>query len=72
MTPGTEASDALVRDIQAHVRTRLAAHEYPREVAFVAEMPMTSTGKIMRRVLRQQEIERREAQSPDQNKGETP
>jgi acetyl-CoA synthetase len=51
---GEEAGPALARDIQAHVKTRLAAHEYPREVAFVRELPMTATGKIMRRKLREQ------------------
>jgi acetyl-CoA synthetase len=44
--------EALARDIQAHVKTRLAAHEYPREIAFVDELPMTTTGKIVRRELR--------------------
>ena len=34
-------------------RTRLAAHEYPREVAFIQSLPMTATGKIMRRELRE-------------------
>ena len=34
------------------MKTRLAAHEYPREVAFVESLPMTTTGKIMRRELR--------------------
>jgi acetyl-CoA synthetase len=51
---GHAASDALAADIQAFVRTRLAAHEYPREVAFIDEMPMTTTGKIIRRLLRAQ------------------
>ena len=58
--PGVETSDALARDIQSHVKSQLAAHEYPREVEFVPEMPLTSTGKIMRRVLRQREVERKE------------
>ena len=49
---GYTPSDLLARDIQAHVKTRLAAHEYPREVAFVSELPMTTTGKIIRRALR--------------------
>jgi acetyl-CoA synthetase len=49
---GVEASDALAADIQGFVRTRLSAHEYPREVAFIAEMPMTTTGKVIRRLLR--------------------
>jgi acetyl-CoA synthetase len=47
-------SDELARDIQAYVKTRLAAHEYPREVEFVSELPMTTTGKIIRRELRAQ------------------
>jgi len=51
-----EASEALAADIQGHVRTRLAAYEYPREIAFVDALPMTTTGKIMRRKLRQWQI----------------
>jgi acetyl-CoA synthetase len=50
---GVTGNDALVKEIQAHVRTRLAAHEYPREIAFVDVLPMTATGKIIRRELRQ-------------------
>ncbi|MFL4978709.1 MAG: acyl-CoA synthetase [Xanthobacteraceae bacterium] len=46
-------SDALAADIQAFVKTRLSAHEYPREVAFIDSMPMTTTGKIIRRLLRE-------------------
>ncbi|HET6619866.1 MAG TPA: acyl-CoA synthetase [Dongiaceae bacterium] len=49
---GYVPGDDLVRAIQAHVKTRLAAHEYPREIAFVGELPMTTTGKIIRRELR--------------------
>jgi acetyl-CoA synthetase len=49
---GHTPSEVLARDIQAHVKTRLAAHEYPREIAFVEELPMTTTGKIIRRELR--------------------
>ena len=45
-------TEALARDIRAFVRRRLAAHEYPREIAFVAELPMTVTGKVIRRELR--------------------
>ena len=52
------AGEALAREIQAHVKNRLAAHEYPREVEFIAELPMTTTGKIMRRELRQAEAEK--------------
>lgn len=49
---GHEASDALKAEIQAHVRRRLAAHEYPRQVDFVDALPLTATGKIIRRQLR--------------------
>jgi acetyl-CoA synthetase len=50
---GQAPSDALAADIQAFVKTRLSAHEYPREVAFIDSMPMTTTGKIIRRLLRE-------------------
>ncbi|MEZ4657739.1 MAG: hypothetical protein R2911_09215 [Caldilineaceae bacterium] len=49
---GITGDEALIRDIQEHVKVRLAAHEYPRQIEFVAELPMTTTGKIMRRLLR--------------------
>ncbi len=57
LKPGFAASEALTREIQDFVKTRLAAHEYPREVAFVDNLPMTTTGKIMRRELRRLHIE---------------
>jgi acetyl-CoA synthetase len=47
------ASDALTAEIQSFVKTRLSAHEYPREVAFIDDMPMTTTGKVIRRLLRE-------------------
>ncbi len=50
---GREASDALAADIQAFVKTRLSGHEYPREIAFIDDMPMTTTGKVIRRLLRE-------------------
>jgi acetyl-CoA synthetase len=49
---GRAPSDALAGEIQDFVRTHLSAHEYPREVAFIDEMPMTTTGKVIRRLLR--------------------
>ncbi|MBV8836852.1 MAG: AMP-binding protein, partial [Alphaproteobacteria bacterium] len=51
---GTAGTDALANEIRDFVRTRLSAHEYPREVAFIREMPMTTTGKVIRRILRDQ------------------
>ena len=50
---GIAPTDALAAEIQGFVRTRLSAHEYPREVAFIDEMPMTTTGKVIRRLLRE-------------------
>jgi acetyl-CoA synthetase len=46
-------SDALAAEIQTYVKTRLSGHEYPREVAFIDDMPMTTTGKVIRRLLRE-------------------
>ena len=51
---GQQPSDALAAEIQDFVKTRLSAHEYPREVAFIEQMPMTTTGKVIRRLLREQ------------------
>ncbi|HZH26537.1 MAG TPA: acyl-CoA synthetase [Azospirillaceae bacterium] len=52
LNEGFAPSDDLAAAIAEHVRTRLAAHEYPREIDFVDELPMTTTGKIIRRELR--------------------
>jgi acetyl-CoA synthetase len=51
---GFAPSPDLAADIQKFVRERLSAHEYPREVAFIDQMPLTTTGKVIRRVLRDQ------------------
>jgi len=50
---GQPPSDALASEIQTFVRTRLSAHEYPREVVFIDDLPMTTTGKVIRRLLRE-------------------
>jgi acetyl-CoA synthetase len=50
---GYEPSPALAAEIQMFVKERLAAHEYPRKVRFVSSMPMTVTGKIRRKDLRE-------------------
>lgn len=52
LKPGTKQTPELTKDIQSFVRTRLAAHEYPREINYVDELPMTTTGKIIRRKLK--------------------
>lgn len=50
--------DALTATLQAHVRDRLAPYEYPKEIEYIEELPMTTSGKVQRNVLRAQEIER--------------
>ncbi|WP_158926396.1 acyl-CoA synthetase [Acidisphaera sp. S103] len=52
---GHATDDSVVADIQSFVRTRLSQHEYPRLVAFVADLPRTPAGKINRKALRDQE-----------------
>ncbi len=49
---GFEASEHLTRELQEHVRIKLSAHEYPREVRYIDALPQTATGKIIRRALR--------------------
>jgi len=52
LRPDFTPSDALKNDIAQFVKERLSAHEYPREIEFVESLPMTTTGKIIRRELR--------------------
>ena len=54
LNDGVTGDDKLKREIQEHVKVKLAAHEYPREIFFVDELPMTTTGKVIRRELRAQ------------------
>ncbi len=54
--PASANHDDLVHRLQDWVKTRLAAHEYPRFVEFVTEFPMTPSGKIQRRLLRQKHM----------------
>ena len=46
-------NEILKRSIQNHVKLKLAAHEYPRLIEFVHELPLTTTGKIIRKDLRE-------------------
>lgn len=52
LNDGYTGSDDLAAEIAAHVKSRLAAYEYPRVVRFITDMPMTTTGKIIRATLR--------------------
>ncbi len=56
LAAGRTASDALVEELKAWVKQRLAAHAYPREIEFVDELPKTPSGKVQRFVLRNLEI----------------
>lgn len=51
---GHAGSDELVEELRAHVRARLARHEVPRAIEFIAEIPVTASGKVIRRELREQ------------------
>jgi acetyl-CoA synthetase len=53
----------LAAELQAHVKGKLAPYEYPKEIEFIDALPMTTTGKVQRRVLRQQEEERARLQA---------
>ncbi|HEY5898217.1 MAG TPA: AMP-binding protein [Burkholderiales bacterium] len=55
LQPGEAPSQALIEDIQTHVRARLAPYEYPREIEFIEALPMTTTGKVQRKELRKRE-----------------
>lgn len=58
LRPGNEASAALTRTLQDHVKSVTAPYKYPRAVEYVSELPATVTGKINRRALRDRELER--------------
>ena len=55
LAPGYVVGSDLAEEIQQSVRRRLSAHEYPREVEFIDELPMTTTGKVRRIDLRARE-----------------
>lgn len=53
-----ETDQVLIAELQSHVRGKLAPYEYPKEIEFIDQLPMTTTGKLQRRVLRLLEEER--------------
>jgi acetyl-CoA synthetase len=59
LKPNVAASPELAEEIGLYVRTRLSAAEYPREIAFVDTIPLTTSGKVIRRHFR--ELVKREA-----------
>jgi acetyl-CoA synthetase len=54
VAPGIPADAKLTESVRDWVKTRLSAHEYPREIEFVDSLPLTTTGKVIRRILRDQ------------------
>ena len=63
LAPGHRGDQALVDALQQHVRGLLAPYEYPKEIEFIEALPMTTTGKVQRRVLRLQEEARQQARA---------
>jgi acetyl-CoA synthetase len=61
LAQGHAASAALEEDIAQHVRRHLAPYEYPKLIEFIDALPMTTTGKVQRKVLREREAARRRA-----------
>jgi acetyl-CoA synthetase len=61
LADGAQAGDALIAELQSHVRGKLAPYEYPKEIEFIDALPMTTTGKVQRNVLRRREEERARA-----------
>ncbi|MFK0089885.1 AMP-binding protein [Pseudomonas sp. NPDC090755] len=61
LAKGQVASDELAEALKQHVRQRLYAHAYPREIEFVSELPKTPSGKLQRFILRNQEIAKQQA-----------
>jgi acetyl-CoA synthetase len=55
LTPGILPNAQLVEELQTHVRGKLAPYEYPKEIEFIDALPMTTTGKVQRKILRLQE-----------------
>jgi len=64
LAPGHAPSEALKDDIREHVKRSLAPYQQPREIEFVAELPMTTTGKVQRKVLRDREAAKATSSDP--------
>ncbi|HYF43119.1 MAG TPA: AMP-binding protein [Ramlibacter sp.] len=62
LAPGHAPGEALVAQLQQHVKGKLAPYEYPKEIEFIDALPMTTTGKVQRRVLRLQEEDKARGQ----------
>ena len=63
LRPGHSPSKTLAAELQQLVKKGYAAHAYPREIKFIAEMPRTPSGKVQRFVLRKRALENQETLS---------
>ncbi|MBX3567517.1 MAG: acyl-CoA synthetase [Rhizobiaceae bacterium] len=61
LASGFKGSPQLAEELRLHVRRRLSAHAYPREIDFVTELPKTPSGKIQRFILRKAEVDKQRA-----------
>ena len=66
LTTGVNGDQALIDSLQQHVRKHLAPYEYPKAIEFIDKLPMTTTGKVQRRVLRELELSRRKSEDRSQ------
>lgn len=60
LSGGTDASDSLRRELQDYVKSKIAPYKYPRALEFVTDLPRTSTGKLQRSRLREQELRKQD------------
>lgn len=56
LTKGYQASDALAKELQEHVKKVTAPYKYPRIIEFVTELPKTISGKIRRVEIREKDV----------------
>jgi acetyl-CoA synthetase len=61
LAPGHAPAESLKDSIREHVKQQLAPYQQPREIEFVSELPMTTTGKVQRKVLRDREAQKAKA-----------
>jgi acetyl-CoA synthetase len=64
LAPGEVASESLKESIRAHVKQNLAAYQQPRDIEFIDALPMTTTGKVQRKVLRDREAAKATSSGP--------